>query len=35
MDEEPVSEARDIERKHGEQQQNARRTEGAEKGWIE
>ena len=34
-DEEPASEARDIERKRGEQQQHARKTESIEKGWIE
>ena len=27
--------ARDIDRKHGEQQENARRTKSVEKGWIE
>ena len=35
MDKKPDSEARDIERKCGEQQENARRTEIVEKGWIE
>ena len=34
-DEEPASEARDIERKRGEQQVNARWTKSDEKGWIE